>query len=412
MGGSGGAVGSGGSGGSGRYTVISADGHAGAGMDVYREFLDPAWHEEFDAWRGRYRNPFRDLQGDGRTRNWDDERRIAELAADGIVAEVVFPNTVPPFFPTGQLLARPPSSAHSYARRLAGIRAHNRWLAQWCGGANAVRRAGLAQVFLNDVDDAVAEAVWAKESGLAGILIPTTPPDATGILPLYAPEWDRLWEVCQDLELAVVNHGGSGSPDYGDYPAATFLWIAEATLFSRRPLTHMLLSGAFARFPRLKFAITEQGAAWVPPLLRQLDAYHAQMASGRIGELKYTEADRLPEPPSVYFARNCWVGASFPSPTEAAARHELGVDRYMWGADYPHDEGTYPYTRESLRRSFHDASPEELRAILAGNAATLYGFDLAALDALAAEVGPTHAEVSEPLATVPEHSNSPAFTRS
>lgn len=404
--------GSSGGSGSGRYTVISADGHAGAGMDVYREFLDPAWHEEFDAWRGRYRNPFRDLQGDGRTRNWDDERRIAELAADGIVAEVVFPNTVPPFFPTGQLLARPPSSAHSYARRLAGIRAHNRWLAQWCGGANAVRRAGLAQVFLNDVDDAVAEAVWAKENGLAGILIPTTPPDATGIPPLYAPQWDRLWEVCQDLELAVVNHGGSGSPDYGDYPAATFLWIAEATLFSRRPLTHMLLSGAFARFPRLKFAITEQGAAWVPPLLRQLDAYHAQMASGRIGELKYTEADRLPEPPSVYFARNCWVGASFPSPTEAAARHELGVDRYMWGADYPHDEGTYPYTRESLRRSFHDASPEELRAILAGNAATLYGFDLAALDALAAEVGPTHAEVAEPLATVPEDSNSPAFTRS
>ncbi|MFE5333225.1 amidohydrolase family protein [Embleya sp. NPDC056575] len=404
--------GSSGASGSGRYTVISADGHAGAGMDVYREFLDPAWHEEFDAWRGRYRNPFRDLQGDGRTRNWDDERRIAELAADGIVAEVVFPNTVPPFFPTGQLLARPPSSAHSYARRLAGIRAHNRWLAQWCGGANAVRRAGLAQVFLNDVDDAVAEAVWAKENGLAGILIPTTPPDATGIPPLYAPQWDRLWEVCQDLELAVVNHGGSGSPDYGDYPAATFLWIAEATLFSRRPLTHMLLSGAFARFPRLKFAITEQGAAWVPPLLRQLDAYHAQMASGRIGELKYTEADRLPEPPSVYFARNCWVGASFPSPTEAAARHELGVDRYMWGADYPHDEGTYPYTRESLRRSFHDASPEELRAILAGNAATLYGFDLAALDALAAEVGPTHAEVAEPLATVPEDSNSPAFTRS
>jgi len=394
-----------------RYTVISADGHAGAGMDMYREFLDPQWLDEFDAWRDRYRNPFRDLQGDRRTRNWDDDRRIAELEADGIVAEVVFPNTVPPFFPTGQLVARPPTE-RSYARRLAGIRAHNRWLAAWCGGANAVRRAGLAQVFLNNIDDAVAEAKWAKEAGLAGILIPTTPPDATGILPLYAPEWDRLWEVCEDLELAVVNHGGSGSPDYGPYPAATFLWIAEATLFSRRPLTHMLLSGAFARFPRLKFAITEQGAAWIPPVLAALDGFHAQMATGRIGELKYTEADRLPEAPSTYFARNCWVGSSFPSPTEAEARHALGLDRYMWGADYPHDEGTYPYTRESLRRSFHTAPPSELRAILAGNAAELYGFDLVALDALAAKVGPTHAEIAEPLTSVPQDSNSPAFTRS
>ena len=24
----------------------------------------------------------------------------------------------------------------------------------------------------------------------------------------------------------------------------------------------------------------------------------------------------------------------------------------MWGSDYPHDEGTYPYTREHLRQVF------------------------------------------------------------
>jgi predicted TIM-barrel fold metal-dependent hydrolase len=393
-----------------RYTIISADGHAGASPDTYRTYLDASWHEEFDAWRGKYSNPFRDLQGDGRTRNWDDARRLAELEADGIVAEVVFPNTVPPFFPTGQLVSRPPS-ARGYARRLAGIRAHNRWLADWCGGAGKGRRAGLAQIFLNDVDDAVAEARWAKENGLAGILVPTTPPDVAGILPIYAPEWDKLWAVCQDLDLVVVNHGGSGSPDYGPYPAAKFLWIAEATTFFRRTLTLMLASGAFHRFPRLKFVITEQGAAWIPPLLRQLDEYHAQMASGRIGELKYGPDDRLPLPPSAYFARNVWVGASFPSPSEAAARHEIGLDRFMWGSDYPHDEATYPYTRESLRRSFPGTEPAELRRILAGNAAEVYGFDLAYLDTLGAQHGPTHAELAVPLDSVPADSNSPAFTR-
>ena len=64
--------------------------------------------------------------------------------------------------------------------------------------------------------------------------------------------------------------------------------------------------------------------------------------------------------PSEYFARNCWVGVSFPSPVEAEARHDIGIDRFMWGSDYPHDESTYPHTREALRRAFAGAPENEL----------------------------------------------------
>ena len=81
----------------------------------------------------KYSNPFKDLTGGTRNRNWDDQRRISELEADGVVAEVLFPNTIPPFFPTGAVVARPPTP-DDYELRLAGIRAHNRWLADWCGG--------------------------------------------------------------------------------------------------------------------------------------------------------------------------------------------------------------------------------------------------------------------------------------
>src|SRR5919206_1122424 len=110
-----------------RYTIISSDCHAGANHATYREYLASEWHEEFDAWRGKYRNPFRDLQDDGRTRNWDDERRISEQDADGIVAEVVFPNTVPPFFPTGQVVAPAPRN-EDFVKGLGGPHAPNRWL--------------------------------------------------------------------------------------------------------------------------------------------------------------------------------------------------------------------------------------------------------------------------------------------
>ena len=32
-----------------RYTIISSDCHAGADHATYREYLDPAWHDDFDA---------------------------------------------------------------------------------------------------------------------------------------------------------------------------------------------------------------------------------------------------------------------------------------------------------------------------------------------------------------------------
>ncbi|MEZ5348968.1 MAG: amidohydrolase family protein [Microthrixaceae bacterium] len=74
----------------------------------------------------------------------------------------------------------------------------------------------------------------------------------------------------------------------------------------------------------------------------------------------------------------------------------------MWGSDYPHDEGTYPYTRENLRARFHDVPEAELRQMLAGNAAAFYDFDLAAMDALAATVGPTVEEVAMPIEGIPD----------
>src|ERR1700759_126438 len=103
-----------------RYTILSSDCHAGGSHEMYRSYLDPDLIDEFDAWREKYKNPFRDLQDGGRIRNWDDERRIGDLERDGIVGEVVFPNTVPPFFPSFVLFARPPKP-DEYEHRLPGV---------------------------------------------------------------------------------------------------------------------------------------------------------------------------------------------------------------------------------------------------------------------------------------------------
>ena len=119
-----------------------------------------------------------------------------------------------------------------------------------------------------------------------------------------------------------------------------------------------------------------------------------------------TEARVLPKLASEYFAQNAWVGASFPGRAYLAARDLLPADRVMWGSDYPHDEGTGPFSREHLRQVMHDLDEPTKRAILGENAAKLYGFDLDALAPLAAQYGPTVEELSQPLTELPENANS------
>ena len=167
----------------------------------------------------------------------------------------------------------------------------------------------------------------------------------------------------------------------------------------------------FERFPDLVFVMTEQGSTWIPETLDRLDGVHESMVAGHFGGELGPGGEALTRRPSEYFASNCYVGASFPGPADAEVFKRIGVDRFMWGSDYPHREGTYPYTHESLRRTFVDWDEADLRAVLADNAARVYGFDLAALAPIAAECGPSVAEVATPLDAIPADATSPAFHR-
>ena len=388
------------------YTIISADTHAGGSHAQYREYLDPAYVEEFDAWRGRYKNPYKDLKDtDLRIRNWDSARRWADQEADGVVGEVLFPNTIPPFFPSFVLFAPPPAD-EDYPRRLAGIRAHNRWLADFVA-EYPERRAGIGQIFLNDIDDAIADVRWIKDHGLrGGVLIPNIPPDVKWIKPLHHPDYDPLWAVCQDLEVPVHSHGGTGTPEYARTPSSAVLMIAEVPFYSQRPLMQLILGGVFERFPRLRFAITESGCAWVPGLLKRLDYLLSGIRRNKaIGELRFSDDMILPLSAAEYFERNVWVGMSQPSHDDAAVALRYDNGHFMWGSDYPHDEGTAPFTREHLRQLFSHTPEPALRRLLAGNAADIYGFDLAALAPLADRFGPTVEELGTPLDRLPDHPN-------
>jgi hypothetical protein len=143
----------------------------------------------------------------------------------------------------------------------------------------------------------------------------------------------------------------------------------------------------------------------VPPLLERLDwALDSIRETGSTGEIRYGAEHVLPLSATEYFRQNVWMGVSQPGPDDVKARHQIGLDRFMWGSDYPHDEGTHPYTREHLRSRFSDVDPVEVRKMLTDNAATLYDFDVDALRPLAERVGPTVGEVQTPIEGVPDKS--------
>jgi Amidohydrolase len=148
----------------------------------------------------------------------------------------------------------------------------------------------------------------------------------------------------------------------------------------------------------LRWAVEELTAATLR--LRNVQSRFADQP----GVLNYAQTwgsptvDGLSLTPLEYFRRNCSIGASMLPRYEVKYSNVLGVDRIMWGTDSPHAEGSAPHTTEALRTTLFDVPVPECRAMLGGNAAALYGFDLAALAPLAAAIGPRVDEVATPLA--------------
>ena len=381
------------------YLLITADTHAGGSHEQYREYLEPKYREIFDDWRGGYKNPSQAHYGSKKMRNWDYDIRTNDQNSQGVVGEVVFPNTVPPFFRKSIVTAQPPKP-DEYELVLAGIRAHNRWLKDFCD-EDPDRRAGIGLILPNDLDEAIKDIEFIAEAGLrGGVLLPLIPPDCTWLKPLYDPAWDKVFAAIQDHDLVMNQHSGQGSPDYGSSMVGEALWVTEVTWYCQAGWRHLIMSGVFEKFPKLKYILTESGCAWVPAALAQMDRIHMGMARGAIGELNYGDQEWvLKEAPSAYASRNCYYGASFPSKADLDGIDQVGVDRVLWGNDYPHYEGTFPYNLESLRLTFNDLSEDVRRKILGLNAADLYKFDVDKLMPLVREFGPTPDQVNAPLPT-------------
>ena len=84
------------------------------------------------------------------------------------------------------------------------------------------------------------------------------------VKPLYDPEYDRLWEVCEDLEIPVNVHGGTGVPDYGTYPSSMLLYITEVGFYSQRPFVQLAAVGRVRALPAAEVRDDRDGLRVAP----------------------------------------------------------------------------------------------------------------------------------------------------
>ncbi len=383
-----------------RYLIVSTDGHAGLLPEKYRDYLDPQYRERFDAQVGveiaerKAREKdflIKDFNEKWREGNvgmlaaaWDSELRTQVIDGDGVAAEVLFPDGItehnaPPF---GAGLGLKPWGVEPELQ-WAGARAHNRWMAEFCQ-ADPVRRIGLAIVpILYDPDAALKEVIWAHENGLQGILIPAL----MGDYPAYNhPRYYPVWRACEERGMVVHNHSGP-APDYDfSLPGAMGVFLCEFAWWAARPLWHLIFGGVFELFPKLKYCLTEVSEFWVPSVLEMMDVRASvKHTSGKLGDFR----SNLTLKPSEYWRRNCWLSASaLFDEGSTAVRHQIGMESVMWGTDFPHPEGCWPRTRESMQQYMTGIPEAELTQMLGTNALSCYGLDPAPLYAIAAQVGP------------------------
>jgi predicted TIM-barrel fold metal-dependent hydrolase len=173
------------------------------------------------------------------------------------------------------------------------------------------------------------------------------------------------------------------------------LMFAEVLWFGHRPLWILAFGGVFDRHPGLKVAFTEQHQDWIPGTLKAMDYDMAETAGGVRRQSTGTLGKELV---STYWKRNCFDGASLLSRCELEMRYEIGVDKMMYGTDFAHREGTFNKTLQYLQALFGhlNVSEAETRMILGKNAATVFGFDEAALAPVVERCGFTIDEILTP----------------
>lgn len=354
--------------------VFSADGHIVEPKTLFTDNLPASMHsyairtqregEYIMTYAGqkliqRYRvNPPKEYEGFGRLHlkgTTDLAARLEDLNMDGVDAEILFPTT--------GLLTFLLTDAEP---ELACAQIYNDWINKHVGDRTDVYvRAGVLPI-RNNFQYTVQEMKRLAAMGFSCALLPSKIP--VGIVNYNDLAWDQVFEAAQNLNLTLVCHTGSGREDVRveKGPGGAIINYTHQMCDSEESIMYMVAGGMLDRYPKVKVAFIECGASWLAGLVERMDeAFHGHSA--------YVKP-KLSLKPSEIVERQVYVSFQYDRAC-VLTRNITGTKPLMWGADYPHHEGTFPHSKkvvDDLFKGIHDITEKEKADIIGGNAARVF----------------------------------------
>jgi predicted TIM-barrel fold metal-dependent hydrolase len=220
----------------------------------------------------------------------------------------------------------------------AAIHALNQWMYETWQFDYEGRIFSTPVITLPIVEKAIEELEWVVERGAKVVLIRPAPvPGFQGTRSFALPEFDPFWEKVVEHDILVALHSSDSGYDQisnwwegSDQEMLPFQPGAFRMLSAWRPIedsvASLIMHGALTRFPSLRIAVVENGAAWVEPLQRALKDTYKKMPQD------------FPEEP-IAAMRRCIHISPFWEEDYGHLAELLGEDNVLFGSDFPHPEG-------------------------------------------------------------------------
>ena len=298
---------------------------------------------------------------EGELRPTTPKLRLEDMARDGVAAQVLYG---PVSGMVGLMSMKPEVLTECF-------RAYNEWLAEFCAAApHQFLGAGILPY--HDPQAAANEVYHLSELKLPQAMFMA----ASAQPGVYESAWEPLWTAAEETGVIIGFHISAGTlrsvrPEHHSQNlAATGTNLALLQLQLDEPVTEVILAGVLERHPGLKIVVAEAGIGWIPFVLQRME--HA--LDRLLGNREYWEARggfNLSLRPTEYFRRQMW--ATFQEDKIGIKLlDDIGVDRVMWASDYPHPDGTFPYSQRAIQEQLGHLDETTRRLITSENARKLY----------------------------------------
>jgi predicted TIM-barrel fold metal-dependent hydrolase len=282
----------------------------------------------------------------------DFTKRIADSDQEGVWSEVVYPSLGmwQASFTTRELLKETSRITNDFSvSEIMGL---------------SPRLIPTAQIPTLDIADAVAEVERCAELGFQAAFMTVRPH------PLQQDwnydYWNPLWDALTAAQMVPAFHIGTDPIDMaaGEVigvayrgPGGAVMNHTNSGFSGFHAAMKLVASGVLDKRPSMKILISEGGASWMPYLAdRMEEAYRQHYMAVR------PKLNRSPR--EILYSQ---VFASFQHDQSAVgtALH-FGCQNVMWGSDYPHLEGTWGHTQETLHELFDGIDPKVSHRIRIG----------------------------------------------